>query len=155
MEYVLDTNVISEIAKPQPDHNVLCWIQDHNESVYLNSVSLEELYYGIFIMPEGKKKEALRAVFDAIVHECNDRTFMFDAFCGYTCAEIRAQARKNGRTGTIEDFMIAAICLRNDATLVTRNVKDFDYIEGLKIVDPFTYEPPLLAELKRREASGA
>jgi hypothetical protein len=48
--------------------------------------------------------------------------------------------------------MIAAICKRNDAVLVTHNVKDFDYVDGLEIIDPFTYESPLLAELKRREA---
>ena len=48
--------------------------------------------------------------------------------------------------------MIASICLRHNATLVTRNVKDFDYIDELEIVDPFTYESPMLAELRRREA---
>ena len=47
--------------------------------------------------------------------------------------------------------MIAAICKRHDATLVTHNVKDFDYIDDLSIVDPFEYESPALAELKRKQ----
>ncbi len=152
MKYILDTNILSEIVKPRPDFNTISWIQDHTDEVAITSVSLEELYYGIFLMSDGKKKEALKSSIDAIVKDCTNRTLAFDAFCGYLCAEVHANARKSGHTGTIEDFMIAAICKRNDAVLVTHNVKDFDYVDGLEIIDPFTYESPLLAELKRREA---
>ena len=152
MKYILDTNIISEIVKPRPDFNTISWIQDHTDDVAITSVSLEELYFGIFLMPDGKRKQSLKESIDAIVKDCTDRTLAFDAFCGYLCAEVHAAARKAGHAGTIEDFMIAAICLRHNATLVTRNVKDFDYVDGLDIIDPYTYESPVLAELKRREA---
>ena len=152
MKYVLDTNIISEIAKPQPNDNTINWIQDHTDDVAITAVSLEELYYGISIMPEGKKKLKLKESIDSIVKDCTDRTLPFDAFCGYLCAKARADAQKAGRVGTIEDFMIAAICMRHNAALITRNVKDFDYIDGLEVIDPFTYESPVLARLKRREA---
>ena len=62
MKYVLDTNIISEIAKPQPNDNTINWIQDHTDDVAITAVSLEELYYGISIMPEGKKKLKLKRV---------------------------------------------------------------------------------------------
>ena len=151
MKYVLDTNVISELAKQRPEHNVIAWIQDHNEDVVINSVSLEEVYYGILQMPDGKKKARIKGIIDGIARDCTDKILVFDAFCGYLCAEVRAQARRSGHPGTIEDFMIASICMRHNTTLVTRNVKDFDFIDGLSVVNPFEYEPPLLAELKRRE----
>lgn len=152
MRYLLDTNVVSEIMRPQPDFAVICWVQDHSSDVVLSSIGLEEIYHGVFVMPEGKRKKALKAAIDAIVRDCTDRVLGFDAFCGYLCAEVRALAKRAGRTGTIEDFMIAAICLRNNVALVTRNVKDFDYVEGLEIVNPFAYESPVLAKLKRHEA---
>lgn len=152
MKYVIDTNIISELAKPQPDSNVISWIQDHTEDVMITSISLEEFYYGVLLMPDGKRKRGIKRTIDGIVQDCADRTLSFDSFCGYLCAKARSQARRAGHTGTIEDFMIASICLRHNATLVTRNVKDFDYIDELEIVDPFTYESPVLAELRRREA---
>jgi predicted nucleic acid-binding protein len=150
VKYVLDTDIISELARQQPDFNVICWIQDHAEDVVLTAVSLEEIYYGILIMPDGKRKSRIKNAVDAIVQDCVDRILVFDAFCGYLCADVHAQAKRSGHTGTIEDFMIASICLRHNAKLVTRNVKDFDYINGLEAIDPFSYESPVLAELKRR-----
>ena len=140
MEYVLDTNIVSEIAKPHPDPCVVAWIQDHENKVGITSVTLEELYSGIFRLPDGKRKAVLKETIDAVVKDCTDKTLSFDAFCGYICAQVRQRCREAGRVGTIEDYMIAAICLRNNMTLVTRNTKDFDYIDGLRILNPFDYE---------------
>ena len=153
--YVLDTNVVSEITKPEMSWNVLTWFQDRDDELYLTSVTIMELNYGIMRLPDGKRKQSLKSRIDDIVKDCSDKVLDFDGFSAYLCAELRCKANAIGFTPEIADCIIAAICLRNDATLVTRNVKDFDYVDGLKIVDPFTYEPPLLAELKRREASGA
>ena len=154
MIYVLDTNVISEIMKPRPNHETVSWIQDHNADCYTTSITIEELYYGANIMPKGKRRDSIREHIDAIVRECNTRTLDFDGFSGYLCGEIRAKSRAQGRAITLEDAMIAAICKRHDATLVTHNVKDFDYMD-VKLLDPFDYNPPILAELRRREAEGA
>ena len=82
MKYVLDTNIISEIVKPQPNDNTINWIQDHTDDVAITAVSLEGLYYGISIMPEGKKKLKLKESIDSLVKDCTDRTLPFDAFCG-------------------------------------------------------------------------
>ena len=150
MKYVLDTNVISEITKPQPNQNALFWIQDHVDDVGITSISLEKLYYGILLLPDGKRKRKLKETIDAVVRDCSDRTLSFDAFCSFLCADIRSKARKAGRVGTIEDFMIAAICLRDDLALVTRNVKDFDFIDNLEIVNPFEYESPTYMAMTNR-----
>lgn len=151
MKYVIDTNVISEITKTVSNDNVLSWFWDHGEDVFLPAIGIEELYYGVLIMPEGKRKALLKGSIGAIVKECADRTLAYDGFSAYLCAELRAKARAMGRSSSIEDFMIAAICKRNDAVLVTHNVKDFDYL-GIQVVDPFDYESPVLTRLKREEA---
>lgn len=149
--YVLDTNVISEFTRPRIDGNVISWMYNHEGEVFTTSVNIQELYYGVLHMPKGKRRTRLYESIDAIVRDCANRTLPFDAFSGYLCAELRVKARELGRGASIEDLMIAAICKRNNATLVTRNVKDFDYL-GIKVENPFEYESPTLLELKRRES---
>ena len=150
--YVLDTNVVSEITKPSMSDNVLSWFYDH-DGLYLTSVTIMELNYGIMRLPEGKRKILLRRHIDSITRDCKDRILDFDSFSAYLCAELRCSARAVGVVPEIADFMIASICLRHNATLVTRNVKDFEYIEGLEIVDPFKYESSVVAELKSHETA--
>ena len=151
MKYVMDTNIVSEFLKPHPNQNAIWWAQDHNPDLLLNAVSIQELYFGLFTMPDGKRKESLKESIDAIVEECTDRILPFDAFTGYLCAEMHAFAKASGRPGTVEDLMIAAICKRNNAVLATHNTKDFDYL-GIEVVDPFEYESETMKELRRREA---
>jgi len=102
-------------------------------------------------LPEGKRKSLLRESLTAIIMECADKTLSFDGYCGYLCAELHQRAVSQGRTPTIEDLMIAAICLRNDAVLATRNAKDFEDL-GLTLVNPFEYESETLKRLKKEQA---
>ena len=154
MQYVLDTNVVSEIIKPKPDHNTMRWMQDHNESLYLNAVSIHELYYGVFLLPDGKRKDSLLERLGYITQDCTNRIFTFDAFSGHLCGKLYASIRQIGRQVSIEDCMIAAICQRNDATLATRNTKDFEHL-GIPLVNPFEYESETLKRLKCEEAERA
>ena len=151
MMYVVDTNVISELFKPNPCHNVIWWMQDHNESIYLNAVTLHELHYGIGLLPEGRRKRIYLEKANAIAQECINRILPFDAFSGHLSGTLHAEARQAGRQGSTEDCMIAAICERHGATLATRNVKDFAHY-GIKVVNPFEYESETLKMLRAREA---
>ena len=154
MTYVLDTNIVSEVFKKKPNHEAIWWMQDFAGQLYITTVTIMELYYGILRLPDGKRKKQYLDTVDAIMREEKSRTYDFDGFSAYLCADIRRKAEAVGRTPQIADAMIAAICKRHDATLVTHNVKDFDYMD-VKLLDPFDYEPPILAELRRREAEGA
>ena len=138
MKYVVDTNVVSELMKPVPSDNVIDWFQDHEGEVYLTAITVKELFYGMLRLPDGKRKTSLKEAMTAIVMDCADKTFAFDAYSGYLCATLHERAVKSGRTATIEDLMIAAICQRNDAILATRNMKDFDYL-GIEVINPFEY----------------
>lgn len=147
--YVADTNIVSELMKKNPSHEVISWFQDHENEVYLTSMTVKELYYGMLRLPDGKRKSHLREALTAIIAECADKTLSFDGYCGYLCAELHQRAVSQGRTPTIEDLMIAAICLRHDAILATRNAKDFADL-GLNLTNPFDYESETLQRLKAK-----
>lgn len=136
VKYLADTNVVSELMKPVPADAVIDWFQDNEGQVCISAITVEELYFGLLLLPDGKRKERLKAAITGIVMDCSDKTLVFDAFSAYLCAELHAKARAMGRAATIEDLMIAAIALRNDAVVATRNTKDFDYL-GIDCVNPF------------------
>ncbi|WP_160709999.1 type II toxin-antitoxin system VapC family toxin [Enterorhabdus sp. P55] len=136
MNYVVDTNVVSELMRPQPSENVIDWFYDHEGQVWLTSITVKELYFGMLRLPEGKRKERLRQAITSIVMDCSSKTYSFDAFSAFLCAELHEQALSQGKAPAIEDLMIAAICKRNDCALATRNVKDFDCL-AIDVINPF------------------
>ena len=147
MRYVADTNVVSELMKRDPAPSVIDWFQDCEGEIYLTSVTVMELYYGMLKLPEGKRKQRLSDAIAGIVMDCAEKTFSFDAYCGFLCAQLHERAVKSGHTPTVEDLMIAAICQRNDAVLATRNTRDFDYL-GIDFMNPFIYESETLKRLR-------
>lgn len=134
--YIADTNVLSELMKDNPSRSVIDWFWDHEGDIYTTAVTVEELYYGLLKMPEGKRRTNLQECMDAIVKDCAGKTFPFDGFSAYLCAKMRVEALASGHNPSLEDLMIAAITERHNATLATRNVKDFDYL-GITLVNPF------------------
>lgn len=152
--YVLDTNIVSEPMKPKPNHEAICWLQDFADESYLTTVTLMELYYGVMRLPDGKRKRVLTEALQAIANDCKDRILEFDSFSAFLCAEMRSKAQSAGVTPQMSDCMIAAICKRHDAVLVTHNGKDFEFFD-IEVFDPFEYESEMLKELRRREAAFA
>ena len=79
MKYVADTNVVSELMKKEPSVEVVDWFFDHEGDVYLTSVTIKELYFGMLRLPEGKRRRRLEETIGAIALDCSDKTFSFDA----------------------------------------------------------------------------
>ena len=136
MLYIADTNVISELVKKEPSPSVLDWCESHEDELALTVVTIEEIHFGALMLSEGKRRAKLLETIAQIIDVYESRTFSFDAQAALECARLHRKAIAAGRTPTIEDLMIAAICVCQDATLTTRNVKDFDYL-GVRLVDPF------------------
>ena len=88
------------------------------------------------MLPEGKRRSRLLETIDRLIDVYASRTLAFDARAAVECARLHRQAIASGRTPAIEDLMIAALCVCNDAVLVTRHVKDFEYL-GIELVNPF------------------
>ena len=135
--YLIDTNVISELAKPDPNPAVVNWFANTPlQSVYISAVTLCEMQRGLALIPAGKRKNALKIATDAVIQEdFAQRCLSLDARCAPVYGKLAAGQQQQGRACSAEDAMIAAIALANQLTLVTRNIKDFEGMDGLVLLN--------------------
>jgi len=135
---VLDTNVLSEMMRDGADPNVLAWLDRLPASeIFTTAISIAELRFGIEALPDGGRKTALRARFDAVVdEELAARILAFDAGAAEVYGVLAASLRRSGQPIGIADAMIAAIAHREAAPVATRNVRHFD-MTGVEIINPF------------------
>lgn len=135
---ILDTNVASELMRPVPNERVVAWVdrQAANET-YLTAITVAELLYGVGRLADGRRKAELASLIDAMVAEDYDgQVAPFDEVAAGHYADIVVQRERLGRPIGMADAQIAAICRSYDATLVTRNVDDFEHTL-VTIVDPW------------------
>jgi toxin FitB len=138
MIVVLDTNVVSELMKREPNANVSGYVDSLNaDSIFIIAITVAEVRYGIARLPIGARREALTRAADALFELMNDRVLNFNADSGHEYGELAAGRESIGRPISPLDAMIAAICREVGATLITRNVADFADT-GVTIVDPWT-----------------
>jgi len=137
---VLDTNLLSEALKPVPSATPLRWLAAQEpRSVFLTTITVAEVLYGIQILPGGKRRDSLaRAVSDMLLHDFQGRILPFDTDSSQHYAIIAATRRKQGRPISQSDAMIAAICRSHQATLATRNIPDFHHC-GIPLIDPWSH----------------
>lgn len=136
---ILDTNIVSEIMKLEPEPNVLKWYNSTGgELIWQNAISIYEIQFGLSLMPDGRKKETLQQSFNRMLRErFSQRVIEFDVNAAIAASEVNAQQKRIGRNCDIRDAQIAGIALARGASLATRNVKDFEF-EGLKVINPFS-----------------
>ncbi len=135
---VLDTNVLSELMRRQPDSKLVAWIDAQvADALMLSAVTVAELLYGIARLPEAKRKADLHdAAWMMLKEEFDERILSFDALAAVHYASLVAQRESSGRPISMADAQIAAICLSHEAILATRNGKDFSGL-GLTLVNPW------------------
>ena len=135
---VLDTNVISELMRPQPDAGVLGWMdRQPMRSIWTTTVTLYELRSGILSMRTGRKRTMLNEFFERWLETVLERRILnFDTEAAERAAEITAVRTTKGRPVDSRDTMIAGIVLANHATLATRNVWHFEDI-AKSVVNPW------------------
>ena len=135
---VLDTNVISELMRPEPHPAVVAWIAARpNAQLCTTSVNKAEILYGIIALPEGRRRTALIAAAEAMFEEdLADRVLPFNDVAAERYAEIVTARRRAGRPIEAFDALIAATTLAAGADLATRDVSGFENL-GLKLIDPW------------------
>ena len=140
--FVLDTNVASELMRPQPTATVAAWIAERDaQDMYLTAVSEAELLYGVAIMPPGKRRSALEAAMTRWLDRgFRERILTFDSAAARVYAEVAAERRRTGRPIGEADCQIAAISRSRGAALVTRNVRHFEGT-GMNVIDPWSVGP--------------
>lgn len=135
---VLDTNVISELWKKEPDPNVLAWIDAQIvETLYLSTITVAELRYGVATMPEGKR----RSIYDErlereVLPAFSGRILSFDLDTSRAYAQLMAAARATGRAVGQADGYVAATASARGLVVATRDTSPFE-AAGLQVIDPW------------------
>ncbi|MCL2661623.1 MAG: type II toxin-antitoxin system VapC family toxin [Acidobacteriaceae bacterium] len=139
---LLDTNVVSEPIRPKPDPGVLAWIDaQYVETLYLATISLAELRYGLAVHPDGKKKEIVRQKLERLMLPLfKGRILPFDVPASEAYAELRSAAEKKGKAIGDSDGYIAATALANGLAVASRDTKPFEAM-GIKVINPWAYAP--------------
>ncbi len=134
---VLDTNVISEMTKPQPSDTVRGWLDKQlSETLYLTSITIAELGYGVACLPAGRRRTALE---DALIRTAEvfaGRILDFDLSAGLCYARLAATARQSGTGFPIADGYIAAIAAHHGFTVATRDTSPFQ-AGGVPTINPW------------------
>lgn len=125
---VLDTNVVSELMRPEPGRQVSACVQRFpSDRLYITAVTEAEIRLGTALLPLGKRRRALEQRVDMVLmQEFAGRKLPFDSNAAEEYGSIVAHRRAAGRPIHILDAQIAAIARAHSATLLTRNVRDFD-----------------------------
>lgn len=131
MRYLLDTNVVSELARPLPDPRVEKQFTAHRGSSVICALTWHELKYGVARMPGTKRKRLLEEFLETVVGV--RPPLAYDGRAAEWHAVERSRQEALGRTAPFVDGQIAAIAAVNGLTLVTRNVDDFASVRGLKV----------------------
>lgn len=135
---VLDTNVVSEIFRPEPEARVLRWLEGLTGEVAITAVTLAELLTGVRRLPDGRRRSVLAERIDVALEPYRETGAIlpFDAAAAEQYADVLVARERAGLPIHTADAQIAAICRAHGATCATRNVKDFAGT-GVDVLDPW------------------
>jgi predicted nucleic acid-binding protein len=136
---ILDTNIYSVMMQPHTAPQVIDWLKRQPVmSVWTTTITLFEIRYGLSCMPTGRKRQDLEDAFVRIRDEALDgRVLDFDTDAAIAAGDLYARLRTIGKLIEVRDIQIAGVTASRQATLVTRNVKDFANT-GINLIDPWT-----------------
>ncbi len=135
---LLDTNVVLAVMAPAPVSTVLRWLDGHDTlSLYLCTITIAEIAYGIRVLPTGRRRKGLGERFESFVARgFEQRVLAFDTAAALHYAEVMGRRKELGRPMSFPDGQIAAIARAHRFSVATRNVRDFDEC-GLDVLNPF------------------
>ncbi|MBV4520505.1 type II toxin-antitoxin system VapC family toxin [Pseudomonas sp. SWRI74] len=135
---VLDTNVLSEFMRVEPDAQVLAWVDAQPAmELAISAVTVAEILHGIARLPSGKRKQKLESHAMAMFEEdFAGRILPFDVHAAVEYATLVASCEAKGRAASMADAQIAAVCRSHGTPIATRNVRDFEF-SGLEVINPW------------------
>lgn len=131
MTFLVDTNVVSELARPSPNAGVVEW-SGHVTRIALSAITVEELYFGLSWRPNVRVSTWLAAFIEA---HCE--VLPVDDAIAARAGHLRGDLRAQGETRTQADMLIAATATLHGLTLVTRNDRDFSGCR-IPVLNPFS-----------------
>jgi toxin FitB len=134
---ILDTNIISSLMREPADKVVLDWLdQQPRTSVWVSSITMLEIHFGLEIMADGRRRTARIQAFRQLIEETLERRIAnFDAAAARETAMLMGTRQRRGEPRDLRDSMIAGIALARHAALATHNVKHFDDA-AIEIINP-------------------
>lgn len=137
---LVDTNVLSELLRAQPDRAVLAWFAAQDQGQLLvSAVTQAEMLLGTLLLPRGKRRVLLQQAVEALFrHDFADRVLAFDALAAAAYAPVVAARRLAGRPISQFDAQIAAIAASRRAAVATRNTADFEGC-GVTLHNPWNH----------------
>ncbi len=134
---VLDTNVVSEAMKPEPHPAVRAWLNGQaTETLYLSTVTVAELLFGIGALPVGKRKDLLAQTLDGLMRLFRDRVLPFDMDAARCYAELAVTAKTAGRGFPTPDGYIAAIASSRGFMVASRDTEPFK-AANIRVINPW------------------
>ena len=138
---LLDTNVVSEAMKPEPHPPVRDWLDAQAaETLFLSSVTIAELTFGIGALPRGRRKDRLATTLDGVLAIFAGRILPFDVAAARHYADLAVKARAASKGFPTPDGYIAAIASAQGFTVASRDTSAFT-AAGLNVIDPWTAAP--------------
>ena len=133
--YLLDTNVVSETTKDQPEPSVIDFLSRQTD-LWLSSLVIHELEFGVQLAPQGRRRERLVASVSRFLADFSDRILPVDRASAEWAARFRADAVRSGRRPALIDVLIAGTAWTHGLAIATRNVRDFSGL-GVEIMNPW------------------
>jgi toxin FitB len=138
VNFLLDTNVVSEWTKPRPDAGLVAWLAEADEDrIFLSVITIAELRHGIERLPTGARRRRLDTwLTEQVPLRFEARLLVVDAETANIWGRVMTRGQAAGHPPGVMDAFIAATVLRHEMTLVTRNVADFETL-GVRLINPW------------------
>jgi predicted nucleic acid-binding protein len=133
--YVLDTNVLSELVRLRADPGVTAFLREADD-VLVSAIAFHEIAYGVERLRDPKKRIELELFLEGVKAIYEGRIVDIDVVVAELAGRLRARASRSGWVLSELDGLIAATAMRSGATLVTRNIVDFERL-GIPLVNPW------------------
>ena len=126
MKHLLDTPVLSEFLKKQPDERVTSWVEAQvEESLFLSVITMGEIEKGIWLLPASKRRSKLETWLEETIYRFEERTLGLEVKALRRWGRLTAELEGRGRVLPLMDSLIAATALTHNLTIITRNEADF------------------------------
>ena len=135
---IVDTNVLSEIMRANPDPAVLAWFDRQDPAlIWTSAITVFEVRFGIARLPAGARRDWLAMTFETILGvDLGGRVAAIDRAAAEAASALAARMEARGRSGEVRDLMIGGVALARGASVVTRNARHFDD-PALRVIDPW------------------
>lgn len=135
---IVDTNVVSQFLGSAPSPAAVAWAEAvPPHELAMSVVTVQEVELGLLRLPKGRRRSRLEGIWQDVVNSYSARIVDYDVDATRAAAATLAHGQRVGRAMSLADAQIAGTCLAHGHRLATRNVKDFDFVPGLTVIDPF------------------